>query len=167
MGEVYAWIRRKELKREGIESGWFARFGHMITSGGKSREIVEESAMSLIPVEKKDLFIASKFRRKKRKINHEVGFSFSHENQSILAKFYTYSLSMIFLQRGILNNGSYPDYCEYSYPVYSDCSRISCIPYRGDYPQWSNRAFCPPGEHYPAVSDHREYAGSGDTGPDP
>jgi hypothetical protein len=66
MGEVYARIRRKELKREGIESGWFALFGHMIISGGKSREIVEESAMSLIPVEKKDFIYYFQIQVKKK-----------------------------------------------------------------------------------------------------
>ncbi|MFH0966604.1 MAG: hypothetical protein V1862_02825 [Methanobacteriota archaeon] len=66
MGEIYTRIRRKELKGEGIESGWFALLGWKVIAGGKSREMVEEAALSIVPPNKKDCIYYFQIQEKKK-----------------------------------------------------------------------------------------------------
>jgi hypothetical protein len=67
LGEIYSRERKKELKNEGIESGWFAMLGYKVISGGKTREAVEEAVLGIIPEDKKDCLYFFNINEKKKK----------------------------------------------------------------------------------------------------
>ena len=50
LGAAYTRERRKDLKRNGI-FGWFALYGWVVIAGGKTREIADSAARSLLPPE--------------------------------------------------------------------------------------------------------------------
>lgn len=67
LGEIYSRERKKELKNEGIESGWFAMLGYKVVSGGKSRKIAEEAALGIIPDDKRGCLYYFQINEKKKK----------------------------------------------------------------------------------------------------
>lgn len=65
MGEIYARVRVKELKGEGIESGWFALLGYITVASGLTRESAEKAACAIVPLDKHDCIHYVQMKKKK------------------------------------------------------------------------------------------------------
>ena len=54
MGEIRAKAHRRELRKIGIKSGWFAILDDKIVASGKTKEELEKNLNEIVPKDKRD-----------------------------------------------------------------------------------------------------------------